>query len=373
MNTELQDHTQARAEPHIFAQTQRPKPNGQKDPAGEVGWFFEREREKYGVSIEEAGDATGIHPYHIEAIELGDLTHMPPRMEALEMIAAYAQYLGFDAEPLVQHMASFMPPPPVVRKNFHPANPPVLSSAKVLRFGQMPKLPKLNIRLSNFPGGTSGIIASAFAAFMVFAAANWMLSPGNGRVDATQQIAQATPTVDPMATASTGTDAADVKVTDTPMLGAGAIANAPDLPAADANVATGEDPDAIGAFIQQQLPSPKAVTAPKKLVQVASVGPKQTSDGQIYGADNADARIVLKATAPVWLRIEDATGNVLITQMLGTGDIYRVPNRDGLIALSRDGGRLSYVIDGKQKGVLGPPGKILVGEKLDVAALASRT
>jgi hypothetical protein len=42
------------------------------------------------------------------------------------------------------------------------------------------------------------------------------------------------------------------------------------------------------------------------------------------------------------------------------------------VALSRDGSRLAYLIDGQEKGVLGAPGKILVGEKLDVAALAAR-
>ena len=58
--------------------------------------------------------------------------------------------------------------------------------------------------------------------------------------------------------------------------------------------------------------------------------------------------------------------------MLNTGDTYRVPNREGLIALSRDGGRLNFVIDGKTVGVLGPAGKILVSEKLDVASLEAK-
>jgi transcriptional regulator with XRE-family HTH domain len=84
------DHTEIRHEPSMFATAPRQKPDGQNDPAGEVGWFLQREREKRELSLEEAGEATGIHPYHIEAIEYGDMTHMPQRMEALEMIAGYA-------------------------------------------------------------------------------------------------------------------------------------------------------------------------------------------------------------------------------------------------------------------------------------------
>ena len=96
------------------------------------------------------------------------------------------------------------------------------------------------------------------------------------------------------------------------------------------------------------------------------------SSDLVYGSGNQEARVVLKAIAPVWLRIEDAQGNVLMTQMLAKGDTYRVPNRDGLIALSRDGGRLAYMVDGQEKGVLGPAGQILVGEKLDVASLEAK-
>ena len=85
----------------------REKPDGASDPAGEAGWFLQREREKRGETLEEAGEATGIHPYHVEAIEFGDMTRMPTRMEALEMISAYAEYLGFDPEPLLHHYIEF--------------------------------------------------------------------------------------------------------------------------------------------------------------------------------------------------------------------------------------------------------------------------
>ncbi|MDE2444583.1 MAG: DUF4115 domain-containing protein [Alphaproteobacteria bacterium] len=376
MTTDILDHPPSRAEPKFFAHVPRQKPNGKIDPAGEVGWFLQREREKRGLTLEEASDATGIHPYHLDAIENGEMTHMPPRMEALEMIAVYAQLLGFDPDPLVQHLVSFMPAPPVARRTFHPANPPVLSSAKVLRFGQLPKVPSLNLKLSNFPGGPGGMIASAFAVFMLFSATNWMMSSAPDQLNAPPaQTAEAASApamaVDTMPTASTGPEAAQVTVTQEPIQGVDAVANAedvPPIPPAEPALAS-EDPDAMGAFIQEQVPAPSGKSKTKKPLQVAAAS---NSGGTIYGADNADARLVLKAKSPVWLRIEDAKGNVLITQMMAAGDTYRVPNKDGLIALSRDGGKLSYLIDGKEVGVLGAPGKILVGEKLDIDALAAK-
>ena len=55
-----------------------------------------------------------------------------------------------------------------------------------------------------------------------------------------------------------------------------------------------------------------------------------------------------------------------MTQMLMKGDTYRVPNREGLVVIARDGGLLSYLIDGQEKGILGTPGEILVGRPLDL-------
>ena len=66
------------------------------------------------------------------------------------------------------------------------------------------------------------------------------------------------------------------------------------------------------------------------------------------------------------MRIEDGNGNVVMTQMLMKGDTYRVPNREGLVVIARDGGLLTYIIDGKEKGLLGTPGEILVGRSLDL-------
>jgi cytoskeleton protein RodZ len=99
--------------PDVYVGGARPKPDGILDPAGEAGWFLMREREDRGLTLEQTSELIGIHPYHLEAIELGNMTNMPSRAEALEMIAAYATYLGFEPEPLLQHYVSFLPAPQV--------------------------------------------------------------------------------------------------------------------------------------------------------------------------------------------------------------------------------------------------------------------
>jgi cytoskeleton protein RodZ len=337
----------------------REKPDGASDPAGEAGWFLQRERERRGETLEEAGEATGIHPYHVEAIEFGDMTRMPTRMEALEMIAAYAEYLGFDPEPLLHHYIEFLPRPAIAPRASHPANPAPLSSAKILSFGKMPKLMPLNIKLSDIPGGAGGLVASIAGAIFLFAGASWMMIPPEELSSPEPQVAVA---ADPMPTASTGPEAAEVKITEEPMTD-DILASAEDSVPAPSDTQTGEELGGLGAFIAEQVPDEQAAAQDVPMVDDVI----QTAEGRVFGAKNEAARLVLKAKAPVWVRIEDAQGNVVMTQMLMTGDTYQVPDREGLVVIARDGGLLSYVIDGKEKGILGTPGEILVGRSLNLS------
>ena len=380
------DHTEAQDE---FDDSFRVKPDGETDPAGEAGWFLQRERERRGESLEVAGEATGVHPYHIEAIEFGDMTRMPARLEALEMIGIYAQYLGFDPNPLVRHYAHFLPRPAVAAKAQHPANPAPLSSAKVLRFGKMPKLTPFNFRLSGIPGGTGGLVAGLAGAIFLFAGASWIMMPDRAEPAVSEHLAAS---ADPMPTASTGDDTAAIVVTDEPMPDDQQQADAAPAAASDRTAAAdpatddtaGTGLNGIGALIAEKVDTvkPKQPANAKTAKAAKSAKPAEaatevasaedvavTPDGREFGAKNGGTRLMLKARAPVWVRVEDSQGKVVMTQMLMKGDTYRVPDRDGLVVIARDGGLLSYVIDGKEKGVLGTPGEILVGRSLDLKAL----
>jgi len=163
-----------------------------------------------------------------------------------------------------------------------------------------------------------------------------------------------------MPTASTGEDAADITVSEEPMT------DAPQIAAGEytEDDLAGTNLDGISSLIQDQLPETEQAAKLEGLASATDVA--MTSEGREFGTANGESRLTLKAKAPVWVRIEDARGNVVMTQMLMKGDTYRVPNREGLVVISRDGGLLSYLIDGKEKGILGTPGEILVGRSLDL-------
>lgn len=422
----MEQHVEARiAEPvhDTPEEVARPKPDRDGDPAGEVGWYLEQERLRRGMDLEAASEATGIHRYHIFAIEHGDMTNMPSRIEALELVGNYANFLGFDPEPLLQHYVTLLPAPQLAPKH-HPADPAPLSSAKIMKFGRTtPKLKPIDLRslrlpnLSTFPGGQGGFVASIAAASIAFAGTIWALTRDTGEyVDL--QTAQSDTQVpgqsqgeevsDPMPTATTEPGAADVEITETPMMQTDVAAvGTKDLdtqqigePIAPADVAAAtpekdpvlENPDDLGAFIQKQLgedgtTDPQAPlkqasgeTSAQPATQETQVAAVQTdagsgatsATGKVYGSDDPTARLVLKAKGAVWVRVENAAGKVLMTQMLYEGDVYRVPDEKGLTVIAKDGGMLGFMIDGQDRGLLGTPGKILAGEALDISKLEAK-
>ncbi len=348
----------------------RPKPDGSINPAGEAGWYLQRERERNHLMIEDVSATIGIHQYHLEAIEAGDLTGLPTRSEALGMIGAYAEYLGFDPQPLILHFANFLPLPTYPDRTRRKKKPQPLGSAKIIDFG-------ISQRLRAMTSGVGGIVTSCLAAVMLFGVASYWLIPvpDHGAAQVAQAIhrpavdAQA---VDELPVASTS------KITEAPLSDTRSAADNSLGAEADraANSLSG-----IAALIKSDVPSADKAQQPAKQAQPVEVSdlatgvsnltpPQEELGGHVYGQENRDARLVLSAKAPVWLRIDDARGNVIVTTTLNAGDSYRVPNRQGLVIISRDGGRIAYSIDGKPKGELGKPGEILVGRSLDLKKLA---
>lgn len=296
----------------------RARPDSQADPAGETGWYLERERRRRGLSHADVCDATGIHPHHLAALELGDLTSLPSRTETLHLLGVYAGHLGFDPAPLLRHYSGILPRPGIINRSQKGQPPKPFSSAKIIPFWAAFKLPPIS--------RTGGAIASSLAAILLFGAVAWYAAPtpvpGAGTAAG----------VDPAQTATIDApapDASKVSVTETalaPQTGDGAA-------------------DDMTAFISRQLSDPAAAKA------------------------TAPSRVVLTAQGEVWLRVVDADGSVIMNGILKSGDRYAVPELKGVSVIARDGGLVTYSIDGKDQGRLGEPGEILVGKPITAAAL----
>jgi len=347
--------------PPVFRQ----KPDGNTEPAAETGWFLQRERERIGKSLADAALETHINAKYLNAIETGALDHLPAGSYALGYIRVYADFLGLEAEPLLDHYRS------------------LIAGSRNRESGGIARTVML------------GVAGLAFVAAM--GAIAWYVVPQMGGSDgstltagdgASQTVVMSqgeddisTGSINPQMPTGTAADdgadtIADILDSAVPTVVVRQEGLADDAPAAADdglqpddmaidNGAGADNPDAVSGlteFIRQHVSD--AVTDN----QGAAVDVQP--EGTTYGTENADARLVLTANRPVWIRVEDKTGRIMITRTLQSGDSYRVPNREGLVLIARDGGALDYVIDGQRQGAIGAPGEIVVGRSLDVSGLA---
>lgn len=364
---------------HSF-QSYRTKPDGSEDPAGEAGWFLQRERERRKVSLRDVARAIRVHPIHLDAIERGDLTRMPHRSDAIGMVGAYAEFLGFDPQPMMMHYAQLLPRSSAPRPQGS-RKPAPLGSARIIDF-------PLSRRLKEMASGGGGVVASVLAAVVLFGGISYALLPGGGS-DADQTVAQA-PIAGPDDTTSASEDsnsevAADVSKAEQ-SLGdapapktAEAIDPATDpigaLLAAEADRAA-DSLDGIDKLIanngQIETAADNMTTATTTPIKSVDKPVTRDGKGRIFGADNTDARLVLRASERVWVRIEDGRGKTILVDTLNPGDRFKVPNQEGLVVIARDGGLLAFEIDGRPGGTLGNPGEVLVNRTLDINKLLNR-
>jgi len=362
---------------HSF-QSYRTKPDGSSDPAGEAGWFLQRERERRKANLRDVARAIRVHPIHLDAIERGDLTRMPHRSDAIGMVGAYAEFLGFDPQPMMMHYAQLLPrssaPKPQGSRN-----PTPLGSARIIDF-------PIARRLKDIANGGGGIVASVLAAVVLFGGISYAVLPG-GSSDPSQTVAEvsATDSGDAVSTdAGSNTKiAATVSKSERPLEDTPQTAEAIDpavdpigaLLAAEADRAA-NSLDGLDKLIASdgkiEALADNMTTATIKPIKSVDKALNRDGKGRIFGADNVNARLVLRATERVWVRVEDGKGKTILVDTLNAGDRFKVPNQEGLVVIARDGGLLAFEIDGKPLGTLGSPGEVLVNRALDINKLMNR-
>jgi cytoskeleton protein RodZ len=112
-----------------------------------------------------------------------------------------------------------------------------------------------------------------------------------------------------------------------------------------------------------------ALTAPPSLPGKQPIG---GPEGQVFGAQNLDARVVLRARGLTHVLVQGFGGRVYINRLLHPGDVYRVPNVVGLSLTTPNGGAVSLELDGRDMGAAGPSGHITEALSLDPRAIADR-
>ena len=158
-----------------------------------------------------------------------------------------------------------------------------------------------------------------------------------------------------------------------------AEAQIPEVPASSApRTAPVRKPPAPRSVEANAAPPPLPPAAPPRPQAVVpgevQVGARPQGEApMIYGAENRDARIVLRAIFDSYVLVRDEKDGLLMTKVLRSGDEYRVPNRDGLSMLTGNAGGLRIEVDGRRVPSVGPVGAIVRNVALDPDRLRSGT
>jgi cytoskeletal protein RodZ len=402
----------------------RAKPDRKTDALGEVGWYLQRERVRRQEALADIATTLGLHPIHLAALEHGDFEYLPKGAQVFEVLARYADYLGYEPEPLVAHYEG------VLRARSPHLRPPSNKGETVVWFGDYKQKARNFAHLATGPGVLGVVIAVMIGLISFYtlgpidsglqrqAATQGDVKPeGRNIITSTvpkqvpgsrQAIKRISPPLQDLQGAVKVAPPSAIQSAVQPSvqssLRQAAVPEPPKLDVPDVQIRlkpltdNGAEVAALPKMARDRLTAlidrdirdavqsaPKRIASAARGNQTSSISPQTgvaTATGKkglstfatnsVYGSMAKDVRVVLKAKEQVWVRVEDNKGNIIFTQTLGVGDSYRVPNQRGLMLDARNAGALDYTVDGLARGAVGSPGEIVIGLPLDVSKLATR-
>ena len=141
----------------------------------------------------------------------------------------------------------------------------------------------------------------------------------------------------------------------------GSAAEAPTVSAGELAEETRATPEAAVPGSVAVLPTPTASIPPAPPPDVAA----RAHVPRVYGQGNADSRINIRATQESWIQVTSVDNDLLLTRILYPGDVYRVPNRSGLMLMTGNVGALEITVDGRRAPPLGRVGDVRRDVPLD--------
>ncbi|MDO8288021.1 MAG: DUF4115 domain-containing protein [Parvibaculum sp.] len=334
------------------------------DGDGTAGSDLRIARERRGEDLRAIALSLRIRREQLEALEESRYDDLPGRAYAVGFVRSYAEYLGLDSAQIVDRYKAELDgrvtarDPMAFPEVSEPTRLPrgtfliialiigvgiyggylMTRSADQMMASRVPAQPgKVEAKLANpqepdeRPAGLSGGDPASAA------------TRPNSDATAQQLLGDGAPTAD-----SSSVYAVPLAIEPAPV--------------AEAAPATSE----VAALAPQAVP----LTGDAAPVAPALSGLPVIPQGAVYGAENVDARVVIRARKPdAWVRIEDAQGHVLIERTMKIGDTYAAPNAPGVILVARDASAFELVVDQVSLGLAGPPTLVLTGKPLDPAAL----
>lgn len=293
-----------------------------------VGQELRAARLRRGDDLATVSRSLKIRKDHLEAVEEDRLESLPGKTYAIGFVRSYAQYLGLDAVEVVERYKQEI-------SGRHDGHSPI-----------MPPMPDEPRRLPHGWRIVAGIVVLAvgYGIYHLLSAgsAPQTVPPAPSLAPPKVAVAAPKPVTPPAA--------APVPQTAVP---SPAVNNAAAAPPAD-----------------KQAAVPSATPSPALPGAAASAAPAQA--GTVYGKNNRNSRVVLKARGDTHILVRDGTGTVYINRNLKAGDSYQLPNAVGLTLSATNAGAVEVDLDGQVMGAAGSDQQSAEDISLDPQTIADR-
>lgn len=307
-------------------------PDTDATPPRGVGALLRDARLRRGMTIADVAQNLRIRGVVLEAMEAGQFEKLPNGAYAVGFLRSYADFVGLDRDEIVRRVK---------------AETAAIGARTQLIF----PIPMTESRLP------SGIVVMVSVLLAGGAYGLWYYHTAGERVS----IARVDPVPEQLAPANSPSKAE-----------AATVAPRPQPP---------QPPSPQSPSLQSQTPAPAPVIAPPPPVAqppaapqlVALPPPSEPAQAQRQFGEAAGSRIVIKATGDSWLQVRDATGNIVFSRIMRTGESYAAPDQPGHVLATGSAGMLDITVDGKKAPPIGRPGFIRRDVPLDPSRLLAGT
>jgi cytoskeleton protein RodZ len=307
-------------------------------PLETVGQDLRTARLRRGEDLATVSRALKIRKEHLEAVEEDRIENLPGKTYAIGFVRSYSNYLGLDVNAMVERFKEEI-------SGRHDEHAPAIAS-----------IPDDDPR--HLPRGWR-IVAGIVVLLLGYGA--WHLfSTGS-----TQVAVPPPPSLNPPKVAAAKPAPAPPAPTQT----------ASSVPAAPAPSTKPAASTVASTASMSSVPAPNSAQAstqtkpPTTDNAVSTIG---TTGGTVYGEQNRNPRVVLKAKTDTRITVRGEDGSLYLNRDLKAGDSYMVPNLPGLSLATSNAGAIEVDLDGQALGPVGQPQEILGRVSLDPQSLVDR-
>ncbi|MFO1246791.1 MAG: helix-turn-helix domain-containing protein [Alphaproteobacteria bacterium] len=329
-----------------------------ESPLETVGQDLRAARLRRGDEIAQVSRALKIRKDHLEALENDRLEDLPGKTYAIGFVRSYARHLGLDSAQYVERF----------KQDISGRTDEQIREPAPIHQDEGRRLPQ-----------GWRIIAGVVVLLLGYGV--WhLMAPGGDANQTTppppvinppkpKPIPAPLPVVVPpqAATPSPATDAVPGTIN-------AATPAATTAPAATAGQPVATPPPAAGAKTPATQAAPINPASPTAAPANAAAvkAPAVPGTGQVYGAQNVNPRVILRAKGDTRITVRNADGSYLLNRDLKAGDSYQVPNMPGVTMATSNAGNVELDLDGSALGRAGAQSQILGRVSLDPQSLNDR-